>query len=51
MPIDPQINAERQAARKNRQLEQRYPLLHHTRKRSTFTRTAPSIARSAAGDY
>jgi hypothetical protein len=29
MKIDPQINAERQAARKNRKLEQRYPLLHH----------------------
>lgn len=29
MQIDPQINAERQAARKNRQLEQRSPLLHH----------------------
>jgi hypothetical protein len=29
MKIDAQINAERQAARKNRQLEQRYPLLHH----------------------
>jgi hypothetical protein len=29
MKIDPQINAERQAARKNRKLEQRYPLFHH----------------------
>lgn len=29
MKIDPQINAERQAARKNRKQEQRYPLLHH----------------------
>jgi hypothetical protein len=29
MQIDPQINAERQAARKNRTLEQKYPLLHH----------------------
>jgi hypothetical protein len=29
MTIDPQTNAERQAARKNRQLEQRYPLFHH----------------------
>lgn len=28
MKIDPQTNAERQAARKNRKLEQRYPLLH-----------------------
>jgi hypothetical protein len=29
MKIDPQINAERQAARKNRKLEQHYPLLHY----------------------
>jgi hypothetical protein len=29
MKINPQINAERQAARKNWKLEQKYPLLHH----------------------
>ncbi|HEY0606009.1 MAG TPA: hypothetical protein VGD58_24000 [Herpetosiphonaceae bacterium] len=29
MQIDPQINAERQAATKNWKLEQKYPLLHH----------------------
>ena len=29
MKIDPHLNAERQAARKNRKLERQYPLLHH----------------------